>query len=58
MVNEISLKKAQSLRRKSLSVGMRFMQEKVAVGKLAEEHSRLTSGHSKVNEDKNNSRQQ
>ena len=39
MVNEISLKKAQDFRRKSMLTGMRFMQEKVSVGKLAEEYA-------------------
>ena len=34
MVNEVSLKKAQNLRRKSMSVGMRFLNEKIAAEKF------------------------
>ncbi|MBQ8871051.1 MAG: hypothetical protein IJ019_06735 [Alphaproteobacteria bacterium] len=56
MVNEISLKKAQDFKRKSMLTGLRFMQEKVAVGKLAESYNN-TNNYSKVNEDKNNGRQ-
>lgn len=56
MVNEITLKKAQGLKRKSMLTGMRFMQEKVAVGKLAESYNNANN-YSKANEDKNNGRQ-
>lgn len=56
MVNEITLKKARGLKRKSMLTGMRFMQEKVAVGKLAESYNNANN-YSKANEDKNNSRQ-
>ena len=57
MVNEISLKKAQDFRRKSMLTGMQFMQEKVSVGKLAEEHSRTCDNNSKANMDKSKERQ-
>lgn len=57
MVNEISLKKAQDFRRKSMLTGMRFMQEKVSVGKLAEEYARSTNNNSKANMDKSKERQ-
>ncbi len=57
MVNEISLKKAQDFRRKSMLTGMRFMQEKVSVGKLAEEYARSTNNNSKADMDKSKERQ-
>ena len=57
MVNEISIKKAKDLKRKSMPVGMRFMQEKVAIGKLAENYNNMTNNYSKANEDNSNSRQ-
>jgi len=56
MVNEISLKKALNLKRKSMLVGMRFMQEKVTVGKLAESNN-LANSYSKSKENQNNGRQ-
>lgn len=57
MVNEISLKKAQDFRRKSMLTGMQFMQEKVSVGKLAEEYTRSTNNNSKASGEKVKDRQ-
>lgn len=56
MVNQIASKKAQDFRRKSMLTGLRFMQEKVATGKLADSYNNANT-YSKANEDKTNSRQ-
>lgn len=55
MVNEVSLKKAQNLRRKSMSVGMRFLNEKIAAEKT--DNNSLANNYPKANEDKNKDRQ-
>lgn len=56
MVNEVSLEKAQKLRHKSMSVGMQFLNEKVAVGKIEDNYNSLANTP-KANEDKNKDRQ-
>ena len=48
MVNNVTLKKAQNLRRKSMLVGMRFIQEKVSVTKAAE-NANVSTNYSKAN---------
>ncbi len=56
MVNEISLKKARDLRGKSMSVGMRFMQERVTAEKLADNYNALNSAKSQTNQDNDKTR--
>ena len=56
MTNEISLKKALDLRRKSMSVGVRFMQEKFAVVKSADNNNSLAVANPKVNQDNDKTR--
>lgn len=57
MVNGISLKKAQDFRRKSMLTGMRYLQENVSAGKMAEEYARSTNSNSKATTDKSKDRQ-
>ncbi len=55
MVNEVKLKKAQKLRQKSMSVGMRYMKENIVALK-AHEGINLSAKHPKINENNDNSR--
>ncbi len=55
MVNEISLKKAQILRQKSMKVGMRYMKENIVAFKMGE-NVNSSVNHPKINENKDNSR--
>lgn len=55
MVNEVKLKKAQRLRQKSMSVGMRYMKENVVALKT-HENANLSAKHPKINENNDNGR--
>lgn len=55
MVNEVKLIKAQKLRQKSMSVGMRYMKENIVALK-AHENANLSANHPKINENNDNGR--